>query len=57
VKTSCKGDENGLPVVTKVAQNGLSEAPKKARNWQFWSIPDPLDWNFGNNPVLHMTAE
>jgi hypothetical protein len=41
-----------------VAQNSISEASEKAPNWQFWSIPDPLDWNFGNNPaVLHMTTE
>jgi hypothetical protein len=44
-------------LVTKVAQNGLSEASKKAPSWQIWSIPDPLDWNFGNNPFLHMTKE
>jgi hypothetical protein len=29
VKTSWKDDANQLPFVTKVAQNGLSEAPKK----------------------------
>jgi hypothetical protein len=35
----------------------LSKDSEKAPNWQFQSIPDPLDWNFGNNPVLHMTTE
>ena len=54
---SWKGDANILQFVTKVAQNGLSEASKKAPFWTFWSIPDPLHWNFSNIHVLHMTLE
>ena len=54
---SWTGDADWLQFVTKVAQNGLSEASKKAPFWTFRSIPDPLDWNFSNIHVLQMTLE